>query len=142
MSLRLLLWVAMVAGCHRGAVWPPVPVPVALGEDACASCRMIVSDSRFGAQLHDRRGGVRHFDDLGCWRKAVAELPPDPAASFVRNFSDGAWIRADRAVVVRFEGLQSPMGSGLAAFATRDAAAAFVLGHAGAVALSLNEPAR
>ncbi len=136
---RLCVALALVAGCHDAAPWPPVPTSVALGEDACAGCLMITSDARFGAQLHDRQGGVQQFDDLGCWQKAVAGTHPELVASFLRSFPEGAWIRADRAFVVRSAELHSPMGSGLAAFATREAAAAFAQRHAGAAVLSPNE---
>ena len=136
---RLLLTIVLLAGCQRDASWPPVPVSVALGEDACASCRMITSDVHFGAQLHDRAGGVQNFDDLGCWQKAVAGTHPDPVASFVRSYSDGAWIRIDQSFVVRFAELHTPMGSGLAAFPTRGAATAFAERHPGAAVLSSTE---
>lgn len=136
---RALIALALLCGCQRAAAWPPAPVAVALGEDACASCRMITSDARFGAQLHDRAGGVQQFDDLGCWQKAVAGTRPDPVATFVRSFSNGEWIRADRAFVVREGGLHTPMGSGLGAFATREAAMAYAERHLGAAVLSWNE---
>ena len=136
---RLAVTFALLLGCRQEAAWPPTPVPVALGEESCAGCRMIISDAHFGAQLHDRRLGIQQFDDLGCWQKVIAATKADPAASFVRSFSDGAWIRADRAFLVRYGELHSPMGSGLAAFPTRSAAQAFAGRHADAVVLSPDE---
>lgn len=136
---RVVLTLALLAGCGREAAWPPQPVPVALGEESCAGCKMIISDPHYGAQLHDRRGGVQQFDDLGCWQKAAAAAKADPAASFVRSFADGAWIRADKAVLVRYGELHSPMGSGLAAFPTRSEAQAFAERHGDAVVLTALE---
>ena len=136
---RLLVTLGLLVGCGREASWPPTPVAVALGEESCAGCKMIISDAHFGAQLHDRHGGVQNFDDLGCWQKVVQATKADSAASFVRSFSDGAWIRADKAVLVRYGELHSPMGSGLAAFPTRSAAQAFAERHADAVVLTPDE---
>ena len=134
---RVMVTFAVLLGCGREAAWPPTPAPVALGEESCASCKMIIGDPHFGAQLHDRHGGVQNFDDLGCWQKAAAKA--DPTASFVRSYADGAWIRADQSFLVRYGELHSPMGSGLAAFPTRSAAQAFAERHPDAVVLSPTE---
>jgi copper chaperone NosL len=114
------------SGCTSQLAWPPEPAPVALGEDACASCRMIVSDARFAAQERDRAGGTRFYDDVGCLlRDAKARgAAVDPAAVFVLRREGGGWVRATEALAVRSPRIVTPMGSGIAAFGARGAAEA------------------
>lgn len=127
----------MATACSKPPPWPPVAVEPDLGHDACAHCRMIVSDERFAAQYHDRAGGVEFFDDLGCLLAAHGGGGSDPQAVFVRSFDDARWLRGDEAFVVRAAAFTSPMGFGLAAFATRNAAESEVRGRAGATLLEL-----
>jgi hypothetical protein len=93
---------------------------------------MIITDERFGAQRHRRDGGVQLFDDLGCLLGSSDAARLEPEAVLIRSFADTRWIRGDRAYVVRARGLASPMGHGLAAFATSQAAEAEAARHAGA----------
>jgi len=128
-TLAAALLLAATAGCRKAPEWPPPPAPVHLGEDACAECRMLVSEKAFGAQAQDRAGKVRHFDDLGCLlvharAQAAGGAPVDPAGVYVRALGDGTWIPATSAWIVRSEAIHSPMGYGLAAFASREAAQA------------------
>jgi copper chaperone NosL len=118
---RSLLAFAIVAfafagACRRDTGWPPSPASVTLGEDACADCRMIVSDDRFGAQLHNRSGDVAHFDDTGCLRAFVSQRPFEIEGVFVRSFRSRAWVRGDRAWVVESRAFPSPMDHAVAAF--------------------------
>jgi copper chaperone NosL len=119
--------VVMVSACSRPPAWPPLAVDADLGHDACAGCRMIVSDGRFAAQYHDRAdpdGATEFFDDLGCLLAAHGGASCDPQGVFVRSFDDAGWVRGDQGFVVRAAAFTSPMGHGLAAFATRPAAEA------------------
>ncbi len=138
-SLAVLLFATLGLGCTRKPGWPPAPAKLHLGEDACASCRMIISDARFGAQLHRRDAAPMQFDDLGCLLEVVAGQPGpiDPVGVFVRSYPDGAWLRGDHVQVVKATGLDAPMGSGMAAFATPEQAAAEVARHPGATSQSL-----
>jgi copper chaperone NosL len=122
-----LLAAALLAACQGATTWPPAPAEARLGEDACAHCRMIVSDGRFAAQAWDRDGTVEWFDDVGCVLERRGGPGSDPAAVFVHAFDDASWVRGDTGFVVRSPDIASPMGHGFAAFATRaraDAAAA------------------
>ncbi len=132
----IVLWVAvaaagLTAGCRRAPAWPPGAAPVALGEEACRHCRMIITDERSGAQRHARSGEVRHYDDVGCLRADAGAGAVEPAGVFVRSWRDGSWVRGDRAWIVRAHDLRTPMGSGLAGFATREEANAEAARHAG-----------
>ncbi|MBI3268050.1 MAG: nitrous oxide reductase accessory protein NosL [Planctomycetes bacterium] len=101
-----------LAGCGEE---PRGPVTIALGEDACAACRMIVSEAKYAAQTRLRDGRVEVFDDIGCLATRLA-AGQDPAASWVADYTTGAWIDARTAHYLRSDTLQSPMAWGLAAF--------------------------
>ena len=67
--MRIMLLFALVillSACAHSEEWPPKPAVVHLGEDVCATCRMIISEERYGAQLHQKGKPVEFFDDYGC----------------------------------------------------------------------------
>jgi len=117
------LFVPLVASaCAQG---PPPPAPLERGE-ACGSCRMAIADTRFAAQLVSPAEEPRFFDDVGCLRDylaAGAARPPHRVA-YVADHRTKAWVRAERAVYAKADGIETPMGSHLLAFAdaaSRDA---------------------
>jgi copper chaperone NosL len=126
-----------VDGCRRKSTWPPSPANVALGEDTCADCRMIVGDDRFGAQLQDRTGNLAVFDDAGCLRAYVAHRPFEIAGVFARSYRSRGWVAGDRAWVVESRELPSPMGHGVAAFEDEATAREEAARHADGKARSL-----
>jgi copper chaperone NosL len=128
----------VLAACQQPAPWPPSPASLRAGEDTCAHCRMIVSEARHAAQFHTRTGSVAFYDDLGCLLERHAGPDTDPQAVFAGG--DGAtWIPGTSGYVVRAPGLTTPMGSGLAAFATSDAARAEAARRPGAAVFSLRD---
>lgn len=119
----LALAAALAAGaCQRGA---PAPAPLDTRTEACAHCRMAVSDPQFAAQLVAPGEEPRFFDDLGCLRDHLrdARVPPG-AVVYVADHRTRAWVPAAAAVYTRVAGLQTPMNSHLVAHAdaaSRDA---------------------
>ncbi|MFY3745862.1 nitrous oxide reductase accessory protein NosL [Anaeromyxobacter sp. Red801] len=114
---------AWAAACQRG---PPAPARLDPRNDACAQCRMMVSDPPFAAQLVAPNEEPRFFDDLGCLRDYLREHPrlPPGAVAYVADHRTSAWVRAGAATYSRVPGLRTPMGSGLVAHAdaaSRDA---------------------
>ncbi|HET8541425.1 MAG TPA: nitrous oxide reductase accessory protein NosL [Anaeromyxobacter sp.] len=112
---RVLVAVALAA-CQRG---PPAPAPLDTRNEACAHCRMAVSDARFAAQLVAPREEPRFFDDVGCLRDFLAAHPARPRdeVAWVADHRTKAWIRAARAAYARVPGLQTPMDTRLVAHA-------------------------
>ena len=111
---RLLLALVSTA-CASG---PPEPAPLDTRNEACASCRMAVSEARFAAQVVSPGEGPLFFDDIGCLASFVkAGRAPREATAFVADHQSRAWVRADAAVYTRIPGLATPMGSHLAAHA-------------------------
>lgn len=115
------------------------PSPVHVGEDACAYCRMTVSDGRFAGQVTNEHGRASMFDSIECLasyakagRKALAQV-------WVADFTNPtAWIPARDAMYLKSDRLPSPMGQHLAAFASAEAAVRAQRELGGAV-LSWNE---
>jgi nitrous oxide reductase accessory protein NosL len=108
-----LIAAAALAGCHSGhAHRPPT---LRFGEEACDSCRMIISDERFAAALVTPAGDALKFDDVGCLIEHEAgHLRPD-VTYWVRDSSTGQWLSARTAMFVHSPRVVSPMGFGLAA---------------------------
>ncbi len=102
------------AACDRA----PRPAPLDTRNEACASCRMAVSNARFAAQVVAPGELPRFFDDLGCladWLHRHGSSAQSVA--FVADHRTKAWVRADRAVYTRVPGLETPMASHLIAHA-------------------------
>lgn len=113
---RVMVWLiaaGVVAGCHaHDAGRPPT---VRFGEEACDSCRMIISDDRFAAALVTPAGDALKFDDVGCLVKHEGDrLRPD-VTYWVRDSRGGGWLRAREATYDHSPSVASPMGFGLAA---------------------------
>ena len=119
-----LLLVAAACGGPAG------PAALDPRHDACAWCRMTVSDRHFASQVVAPSEEPRFFDDLGCLAGWLRENRfPDGALVFVADHRTGEWVDARRAVFARAPGLATPMGSNLVAHAdtasrAADAAAA------------------
>ncbi len=111
----LLVSVAALGACSSA----PGPAPLDTRNDACAHCRMAVSDARFAAQVAAPHEEPRFFDDLGCLRAWLLERGglPSGAAAFVADHRTKAWIRAGEATFTRVPGVQTPMASHLVAHA-------------------------
>ena len=113
----LLAW-----GCSRG---PAGPVTITPGQEACASCRMLVSDLRTAAQLVAPGEEPLVFDDLGCLQSYLqTHHPPTGAQAYVADHRTRAWVPASHAVITRVRALRTPMDSHLVAHADEASRAA------------------
>jgi copper chaperone NosL len=122
----LVLSVVLVSGCERESSGP---ASIALGEDACDTCRMIISEPPHAAQARFGDSRVEKYDDVGCLL-ARGEFPP---AAWVTDHASGRWTDARRATYVHAKDWKTPMASGLAAFARREEAEAFAAARGGHV---------
>jgi copper chaperone NosL len=121
---RAVLVVLLLAtGCDRGPQEIAAPT-LHFGQDVCAECSMIVTDERFAGAIGLRRDGeVVHlpFDDIG----EMLEYDPPPAEA-IRWFATDArtreWLDAEQAHFLRSDDLRTPMGTGVGAYGTREAA--------------------
>jgi copper chaperone NosL len=116
-----LLVALLVTGC---AVEPQ---PIHLGSEECSHCRMVISEQRFAAQALTTKGRAFSFDAIECmaeWLRAGEAVPvADLHSLWVSDFAGGeTWLRADDAVFLRSQQTRSPMGMGLSAHASAEAA--------------------
>lgn len=115
------------------------PPEIDYGQDVSVGCGMIISDPAFAAGSVLKDGTVLKFDDVGDMLKFHFEHPDRQVAEyFVHDYQADAWLIADDAVFVQTDSLVSPMGYGVAAFGTREAAEAFAADRDGRV-WSLND---
>jgi copper chaperone NosL len=123
------------AGCGKGDdVGPP---DIHFGQDTCHACGMIIEDDRYAAAVVTESAGGeverQSFDDAG----EMLEFQPPAGATKVRRYVRDAatrrWLDADSATLVKTRDLQTPMGSGVAAYADPAAARATIEAHGGEV---------
>ena len=118
----LWCWGALVlsvlcAGCARGELKPE---PLDLGREACAYCRMTVSQAGVASQVLAPGELPRFFDDLGClahFLKGTSDVA-EGSVIYVADHRTREWVRADEAVFSRVPMLSTPMSSHLAAHAS------------------------
>lgn len=121
----------MAAAACGGGASPPAPPEIAYGMDLCSLCGMSVDDPRFAVVAVAADGTHRSFDDIGCLLRATAGDERVGARIWVHDYHGGGWLDGRAARFVRTAELATPMGSGLAACATVQAAADFSRLHAG-----------
>lgn len=105
------------------------PPTLHLGRDECAGCGMIISEERSAAALLMEEGGERRhlvFDDIGC----MLDYEREHAAGarvierYVHDYGSREWGPGGSAVFLIAEDgkLATPMGSGIVAFLSGEAA--------------------
>lgn len=109
-AVAALVVVAVVASASEP---PDGPVDLAWDRAPCAECGMLVGEPAFAAQLHERDGTVRAFDDAGClfrWREDHAE---SAHAVYFHHMHEARWLGERDAAFVRVP--RTPMGYGFGA---------------------------
>lgn len=135
--LLVMLGSVLLGGCARGQT-EIAPPEIHYGDDVCAACNMIISDSRFAAgyvvELKPGRYDSLAFDDIGdmlTHQSAAAE--PEIVAWYVHDYTSEEWLDATTAYFVVSAAIMTPMGHGVAAFATPEAAQEMAGTHDGEV---------
>lgn len=89
------------------------PRAIVYDGEACARCRMLISDPHFAAQLELRSGETLAFDDPGCLLGMLAQREPEVRALWFHHLREDRWLDAAQ---VAFEPVpRTPMGYGLGA---------------------------
>ena len=101
------------------------PPQIRYGEEPCAFCGMLISEERFAAALITATGETKTFDDIGCLLRDLTKRDQSAVHVWVHDYSSGRWLEAPRAVFVRSREVPTPMGGGLFAFSTQEAAEQF-----------------
>jgi copper chaperone NosL len=130
-TLLLGLAAALTAcGEQRSANDPP---KIAYGKDLCARCRMIISDERYAAGLVDPEGDQLTFDDIGEMIATVQGEGLQSRRVWVSDYESRAWVDGTQAWYAVSPSVMTPMGTGVTAFETREAAETFAAANEGTV---------
>ncbi|MGD8276616.1 MAG: nitrous oxide reductase family maturation protein NosD [Gemmatimonadota bacterium] len=100
------------------------PQPIRVGEDTCAFCLMGIAQARFAAELVTRRGRVHTFDSIECMAAfANGKVEEGEVGTvWVTDYLEPpSLLDATKAAYLRSDAIRSPMGLGLAAFASASA---------------------
>jgi copper chaperone NosL len=130
--LLTALLMLLVAGCG-GAPSLDEPPQIAYGEQECDHCRMLISDARYAAAYMTEAGEARRFDDIGDMLLYHSEHEEDVYLFWVHDFDSKTWVKADEAFFVVSDAITSPMGHGIAAHNSREAAEAMATSLDGSV---------
>ena len=123
---------ALGAALAASRAWAD-PRALNVGVDACPFCNMPVVDGRFAAEAVTEGGRTLVYDAIECLLDHEAGHGPPPPQVRERWLADRvassrttvAWLDAQQAVLLHHPRLRTPMGGGLAAFATEEEALAF-----------------
>jgi hypothetical protein len=114
-AAALVVVVAVVAVALAVVLQEPAEGPreVAWDREACAHCRMLVSEPAFAVQARRGDGTAVAFDDPGCYFAWREEERAEPGEVWFRHLREERWVaEADVAFV---EVSPTPMGFGLGA---------------------------
>ncbi|HRN18528.1 MAG TPA: nitrous oxide reductase accessory protein NosL [Trueperaceae bacterium] len=113
---------ALVVGILLTGCSAPKPVKIVIGQDACASCNMVISDARFASQVVTKTGKAYKFDSVECMIAFLTEgkVPKDQIHSaWVSDYLEpGTWLRAEDAHYLQSVHIRSPMGLNISAYKT------------------------
>lgn len=109
----------LIASCASEPDGPPV---VTVDRTPCAGCGMLVGDLRYVAAYRDSGGGVRVFDDLHCLLEELSGSAGAAEQIWLRDAAGDGWLSPDAATIVQSTAIRTPMGGGMMAFSSRDAA--------------------
>ncbi|MEP0813487.1 MAG: nitrous oxide reductase accessory protein NosL [bacterium] len=113
---------AFAVSCAGGK---PKPVEIVLSEDACAHCRMAVTERKFAAEAVSPDGVASYFDDIGCLARWYSDGRAKPgSAIYVVDFQTGEWLDAEAATYLVSSKIPTPMSFGIIAFGSQQAASA------------------
>ena len=106
----------------------PKAEPIKYGVDNCHTCKMGITDNRYGAELVTQKGKVFKFDDVNCmvqYIKADAGGEKSFRMKLITGYTQKSkWLDADKAFLVVCDEIKSPMGSNIMAFEDAASAAA------------------
>jgi len=111
----LSMLTVLLPSCERG------PEPMRYGKDECESCRMTISDQRFGCQIVTKKGRVFKFDDLCCMHDYVKDgalIENDIHERYVGDFNRPNVFIPVQSAFFLSGAIKSPMASNTPAFAT------------------------
>ena len=119
----LVVYLLAIFTVFSTAACTPKERPIKRGE-ACAHCKMPVSDLKFAAELVTKKGKIFVFDDLICAIKYIQTTQVDKSNIhniFATNFyNENQLLNVNKAFFLKSESFRSPMNGNIGTF-TSDA---------------------
>lgn len=107
------------------------PEPIRVGKDNCESCKMTISDHRYGAEIVTKKGKIYKFDDAHCVKEFINSKKVGQEETAGIYFTDfiqpHELINVEKAYFLQSPELNSPMNGNLAAFSNEDSLAKVLL---------------
>jgi copper chaperone NosL len=121
-AIFYLGFVILFVGCDISVV------PINYNQDECSSCKMLISDKRFGAELVTSKGKVFKYDAIECMMRELAEKGKEGYKIIVVNHYDqpGNLFDAATSMYLISKSLPSPMGGYLSAYQNKESALAIL----------------
>jgi copper chaperone NosL len=123
----------LLMGCRQSTNLDEPP-EILYGQDVCDECSMIISEERFAASYVTTSGETHRFDDIGGMLLYDQKHQEDVRVYWVHDFDTKEWLKVKDAFFVLNDALATPMGWGLAAFATQEQADTYVTENGGVIA--------
>lgn len=105
-----------------------LPKPIKLNVDACDHCKMTISNEKFASECITQKGKVYKFDDVKCMVNFIQKNSNTKFEQiYISDFlTSSHFLLANNAIIIKADGLKSPMGGNYAAFATQEAAEKYI----------------
>lgn len=124
----------LLAACAARVGGPP---EIVVDRTACSHCGMLISEPMYAAAAQAPGAAAWVFDDIGCLLAATPDVK-DGTRFWFHDAERGTWIDGEPAAFVRSRDIRSPMGGGILAFASHDAAVRAAAIYRGDVVTSLS----
>lgn len=113
LTIIALLICSMLSSCNSG------PEAIKYGTDNCYSCKMTISDLRYGAEIVTKKGRTYKFDDsfcmLGFLKSKVLE-PSQIKGIYMTNFTGKhQLLEVEGSVMLKSDAIRGPMGGNIIA---------------------------
>ncbi len=97
------------------------PQAINYGKDVCEHCKMMIADTKYGAEMITKKGKVYKFDSAECLmdlisEDAIKEQAKDAQLLVINFAKPETFIDAKTAFYLNDKGYQSPMGGNIAPF--------------------------
>lgn len=102
------------------------PTPIQIGRDQCNSCKMTISDEKFGAAILTKKGKTYCFDDIQCmlvFKKNNYKDFENISDIYLTNYCKAhQFVKLSNAIILAGDQIRSPMNGNTIAFDNRDSA--------------------
>lgn len=136
-NLKLFnIWTLLLSLAFAGCPGHPTdrPPEIHYGRDLCNECHMIIGERTFAAAFVDPEGNVFKFDDIGCLIHYQMHQPlTGRGPLWVHDYESGKWLKVNEASFVSSQKIITPMGYGLIALSSQNAAKQAALKQEGKV---------